>query len=140
MSTTLTYSMRGSGGDGTGSVTMSATAEGYNQREVLLPPGTTDKEIDLDFAYTDLKGCFITCTGLDDDTTITIKTNSTGAPGDTKTFKTPGSIVYMVDANGASLNGAAAPFSADVTRVYASNPSTTQTGTLRIEILFDATP
>jgi nitrogen regulatory protein PII len=140
MATTLTYTSRGSGGDGTGSVSMSVAAEGYNQRQVLLPPGTTNKEIDLDFVYTALKACFITCDDLDDNVTITLRTNSTGAPGDTKTFITPGAIVYMVDANGASLNGASAPFTADVTRIYASNPSTTQTGNLRVEVLFDATP
>jgi hypothetical protein len=47
---------------------------------VLLPPGTTNKEIDLDFVYTALKSFFITCAGLDDNVTITLRTNSTGAP------------------------------------------------------------
>lgn len=140
MAVTLTFTNRASGGIGTGSVSMSATAEGHDQREVLLPPGTTNKEVDLDFPYASLKAAHITCDDLDDNVTITLRTNSTGAPGDTKTFVTPGSIQYMVDSNGANFNGAAAPFTADVTRIYASNPSTTQTGSLRIEVLFDPTP
>jgi hypothetical protein len=72
--------------------------------------------------------------------TITLRTNSTGAPGDTLTFITPGAIHYAVDANGASPNGLINPFSVAVTRIYASNPSTTQTGNLRLALQSDPTP
>jgi hypothetical protein len=141
MAVTKVFTTRESGGIGTGSVTLSVATEGEDFREVLLPPGTVDKEIDLDVASTGaLKSFMATCSGLDDGVTITIKTNSSSSPVDTLTFITPGAIVYAVDANGANLNGKSNPISAAVTRLFASNPSTTQTGTLRVSIQQDPTP
>jgi hypothetical protein len=140
MSVTKNHTTTETGGIGRGSGSVSINTEGEDFREVLLPPGTVDKEIDLDFVYTALKSFFAGVTGLDAGVTITLKTNSTSSPGDTKTFITPGTIHYAVDANGASLNGLPNPFTVTVTRIYASNPSTTQTGTLRISIQTDPTP
>jgi hypothetical protein len=140
MAITLASTHRTSGGTGTTSSSMSTSAEGYDLREMLLPPATTNKEVDVDFPFASLLEFHATVDDLDDNVTITLRTNSTGAPGDTKTFKTPGAIHYKIDANGANFNSAAAPFTADVTRIYASNPSTTQTGRLRLEWLYDPTP
>jgi hypothetical protein len=140
MAVTKTFTARESGGIGTGTASVSVSTEGADDRQVLLPPGTVNKEIDLDLVYTALRSCFIACNDLDDGVTITLRTNSTGAPGDTLTFITPGAIVYAIDSNGANLTGKSAPFTVDVVRVYASNPSTTQTGNLRIAVQTDPTP
>jgi hypothetical protein len=140
MAITKTHSSSERGGIGAGAASISIASEGADDRQVLLPPGTVNKEIDLDFVYTALKSFFVNCTGLDDGVTITLLTNSTGSPGDTLTFITPGAIHYAVDANGASPNGKSNPFSVSVTRIYASNPSTTQTGSLRLAVQTDPTP
>lgn len=141
MALAKTHTTSERGGVGTGTATVSVSTDGETQREVLLPPGTVDKEIDGDFVYTALKSWFSGVTGLDDGVTITIKTNSASvAIGDTLTFMTPGSIHYAVDTNGANLNGKTAPFTVSVTRFFASNPSTTQSATLRLSWQIDSTP
>ena len=138
MAQTRTYQVTERGGSTPGSLTMSVSAEGADVREVSVPPATTNKEIDLDFPYASLKGLLMSATGVADNTTITVKTNSTGAPGDTITFKTPGGVFYATDANGAAIG--TNPFSADVTRLYVSNPDTTNTAAFRASLLFDPTP
>jgi hypothetical protein len=141
MSVTKNHTTTETGGIGRGSASVSINTEGEDFREVLLPPGTVDKEVDLDIASAAaLKSFIATISGLDDGITITLKTNSSSSPVDTLTFITPGAIHYAVDANGANLNGRANPLSAAMNRIYASNPSTTQTGTLRIAIQQDPTP
>jgi hypothetical protein len=140
MAITKTHSSAERGGIGAGAASISIASEGADDRQVLLPPGTVNKEIDLDVVNTAVRSFFANCTGLDDGVTITLRTNSTGAPGDTLTFITPGAIHYAVDANGASPNGLTNPFSVAVTRIYASNPSTTQTGNLRLALQSDPTP
>jgi hypothetical protein len=141
MAITKTHSSAERGGIGAGAASVSISTEGADDRQVLLPPGTVNKEIDLDFVHTALQSFYASCgTTLDDGVTITLRTNSTGAPGDTLTFITPGAIHYAVDANGASPNGLENPFSVAVTRIYASNPSTTQTGSLRLAVQTDPTP
>jgi hypothetical protein len=80
MAITKTHSSAERGGIGAGAASVSIASEGADDRQVLLPPGTLDKEIDLDFVYTALKSFFMNCTGLDDGVTITLRTNSTGAP------------------------------------------------------------
>lgn len=140
MAQTRTFQITERGGSTAGSVTISVSAEGADQREVNLPPATTDKEVDIDFVYTRLKSLMMRATGVPDGTTITIKTNSSGAPDDTLTFITPGSISYAVDANGANLTGAANPITADVTRVYLSNPDTSNTAAFWLSALYDPTP
>jgi hypothetical protein len=141
MSVTKNHTTTETGGIGRGSGSVSVNTEGEDFREVLLPPGTVDKEIDLDVASAAaLKSFFAGATGIDAGVTITIKTNSSSSPVDTLTFITPGTIHYAVDANGANLNGRTNPISAAMTRCFASNPSTTQTATLRIAIQQDPTP
>ena len=114
------------------------TAEGSDVREVTIPPSTTDKEIDLDFVYSRLKGVLVKATGVAAGTTITIKTNSTGAPGDTVTFVTPGCKFYAIDSDSGVFGEN--PFTADVTRLYVSNPSTDDSAAFRISALYDPTP
>lgn len=138
MASTITYQVSQRGGQTPGSLTLTVATEGEDYREVALPPGVTNKEIDLDFVHTALKSCLISCSGVPDNTTVTILTNSTGAPGDTLTFKAPAGLFYATDANGAAIGSN--PFTADVTRLYAQHDNGSATGTLRIEIQTDPTP
>lgn len=139
MAVSRTYQVTERGGSDSGSLTLSVSAEGEDVIEMLLPPSTTDKEADVTFDESTIKGLHVSCTGVPDNTTITIKTNSTGAPADTITFKTPGGLFYATDANGASIGNN--PFASGTkTKLYVSNPSTTNTGTFRFAIVRDPTP
>ena len=88
-----------------------ATGEQEINLDFLLPAGTTNQQRPLAFKIALLQSIFISS-----DQNITIKTNSTSTPSDTKNIT--GGDPYLA-------TGVSAPFSADVTTAYFTNAGTT---------------
>jgi hypothetical protein len=133
MAYTHTYTLTGAGGR-TVRATPSISVDADDYRQISVPPSTSNHYVDVDFLHTALKTWFAVPSGIADDLDVTIKTNSSGAPDDTITIRTPGASLYMDDYVGTN------PFSAAVTALYVTNPSTTATLTLDILYGHDSTP
>lgn len=133
MAYTHTFTITGTGGR-TVRATPSISVDAEDPRQISIPPSTSNHFVNMDFPFASLKTWVAVPTGIADDLNVTIKTNSSGAPDDTITIKTPGASVYMADYVGTN------PFSADVSALYVTNPSTTATLVLDILAGQDATP
>lgn len=87
----------------------------------------TNKEISIAFPTAALDFIYIYC-----DKAITLKTNSTSAPDDTISLAAGVPLVWM------KTSGIACPFTAAVTKIYATGTGSAQV--LSFRILRDATP
>ncbi len=106
----------------------SVTSDAYDQRDVSLTAGQTDKEVDLDFTYSSLKGLAIECQGA-----LTIKTNAADATGG-QTINVPaGGMTWLY--GDVYTN----PISANVTRMFL-NDASNAVNAVKIRVLRDATP
>lgn len=133
MAYTHTLTITAAGGR-TVRATPSISVDAEDPRQISIPPSTSNYAVDMDFLHTSLKTFVAVPSGIADDLDVTIKTNSSGAPTDTLTVRTPGAIVYMDDYVGTN------PFSAAVTHLYVTNPSTVATLTLDLLVGQDSTP
>lgn len=135
MAITHVYTMNWTGsGNAAKKFTVSAAADGEDNREVLVPAATTDLQVDLDFAFARLKAVFINVSGVANGTVITIKTNSVATPGNTVAITAPGGVAFVAGYMGTN------PFTVDVTAVFLTNPSTTDAALVAICPLYDSTP
>lgn len=89
---------------------------------------TTNEEIDIALTLANIK-----CMLLYSDQTVILKTNSTGAPGDTITLTAKKAVVWNTD----SLY--AKPFTSAVTKVFVTN-SNTSAANLKFRFLLDQVP
>lgn len=138
MAQTRTYQVTERGGSTPGTITLTVSTEGNDVREFNLAAGVSNKEVDLDLAYTRIKGLHLSATGLAAGTIVTLLTNSIGAPDDTVTFTTPGGLFYASDTDGGVAGDN--PFSANVTTTYWTHDDPDNTGAIRLSVQYDPTP
>jgi hypothetical protein len=104
------------------------TGNGIASFDDDIAAGATNVEIDITFPFASIQALAIVSSQ-----DLTLKTNSTSTPGDTISIKGGVGIVWGKDFHEAN------PFTADVTKLFATN-ATTNKSTLKIRVLFDATP
>jgi hypothetical protein len=92
-----------------------------------IAPSTTNHELDIEFLHTEVWSIVLFASGA-----LTIKTNSTTTPGDTITLSAGQALIWAHD------YVADNPFTADVTKLYVTNASTTVTSTFKLEALLAA--
>ena len=118
------------GSDRIASTTESVSGDGETAYDGVIPTsGTPNVEIDVAFAFANVKSLVLYSSQA-----MTLKTNSSGAPDDTIVIPAGGAIVWNTN------DVAACPFTANVTKIYATNGSASVTATLRIRVLLDVTP
>jgi hypothetical protein len=103
------------------------TTDGGSVFDGSLDVDATNVEIDIAFAYANLKSVCIIASRP-----TTLKTNSSSMPDDTITLAANQVLKWTVN------SGTANPFTADVTKVYATKAGAA--GTLYIDVLVDVTP
>ncbi len=133
MAITHTYTITGNGVR----ATIPITAESEIDIETVVNPEQINKEIDCDFVFSRLRSMLVAVSGLDDDETVLLEANTDAGGGGAWTITAPGGLIFLGAANNP---WAANPFTADVTRLYATNNSTDNIATLRITGLYDPTP
>jgi hypothetical protein len=93
----------------------------------VIAPNTTNHEVDLVFTHASMTSICIYATGA-----VTIKSNSSSAPDNTVTMTDGQQIIW--NSNEAGTN----PFvTADVTKIFITNASSTVTSTVKIRILLN---
>jgi hypothetical protein len=96
---------------------------------LVLAPATTNTEIDIVLTRADIQSIVLQSVGGD----LTIKTNSTGSPGDTVALTAGQILVWCIAATGIQAIGADPFPTADVTKLFLSSMAGT-TFTLRAEV------
>jgi hypothetical protein len=104
------------------------TADTLIKGDYPIAAAAVNAEIDVAFSKTAFQLILISS-----DQAVTIKTNSTGAPGDTIALPANKSILIR---NGAVLGG---NFAVDVTKLFISN-GTTSTANVKVRVVTDTTP
>lgn len=124
---TTTVSWSGTGNSTFGG-TLADTGDAEDNREAVIAT-STEQQVDIAMVRARLKHLFILS-----DQDVTIRTNSTGSPGDTLNVLNGFPVSYSSSA------GQTNPFnSADVTTIYIQNAGATN-ATVRIRVLKDSTP
>ncbi len=111
-------------------VSRAVTADGEGGRLVSLTALQANKEVDVDFVHTAIKGFYLKCTGP-----LTLKTNSSGSPVQTISYPAGGDAWLS---GGIHVN----PFlagGADVTKIFLTDTSNA-VNEVEIQWLVDATP
>ena len=98
-----------------------------------VAPATTDKACDAAFPYADIKAINISSSGA-----CTIETNSATVPDDTVTL-TSTVLAKVWTHDGKAGNLSANPLTANVTKLYITNPSPTATITVKVRVAYDGT-
>lgn len=83
-----------------------------------IPGTTTNQELDLTLTLTTLQSIFLVADGA-----LTLKTNSTSAPGDTLTFAANMPLCWVLGMP--FPTSSATPFSTNVTKFYLTNAGST---------------
>lgn len=129
---THTFEIRHSDGSSSKTARVEANGDMEANVSVAVAHSTTNKEIDIPIDKDGLKGVFILAEGG----ALTVKTNSSSAPDDTITL-TDG--VPLMWTNEFATN-IPVPFTADVTKIYVTNGSSTADAVLTIKTVLDVTP
>lgn len=114
------------------SVTTTTVGPAEENLEITVAASATNAEHDIAFAHAAVLGAVISSTGP-----LTIKTNDSTSPGDTLTLATNQAIMYGTGTGGSGSLVGTNPFSADVTKIYVTNPSTTLAIVLKIRVLLN---
>ena len=116
-------------GSATSTGIYTSSADGEDNRSFVVPAGTTDMQIDLDFVYTRLKMLYIKS-----DQDLTLETNSTNAVGgDTIAVKEAGPYLWV------SSDGTTNPLTTSVTTTYWTN-ATAEDAAVFMSVLYDSSP
>ncbi len=125
---TITYTYSASN-DANLSGSIAQTGDGSFSLTIALPTPTTNQEVDVSWTNTNLKSLFMLS-----DQTVTVKSNSSGAPDNTVTVTANVPAVFQAS------SGQTNPFlAANVVKLYVTNASGTA-ATLQLRILVDSTP
>lgn len=92
-----------------------------------IAPSTTNHEIDIEFLHTAVWSVVLFASAA-----LTIKTNSSTTPGDTINLAANQALIWAHD------HTEDAPFSADVTKLFITNSSSTVTAVFKVEGLLNA--
>lgn len=92
-------------------------------------PSTTNTEFDINIDVSAIQSMALWC-----DHDVTLKTNSTAAPGNTITLKAGKMLAW--DLNHSDAN----PLTSDVTKIFVTNGDTTNSAHVKFSFLVDATP
>ena len=111
------------------STTESVTGDGQVAYDGSIAASGTNIEIDIAFAFANVKSFVIYSSQA-----MTVKTNSSTVPDDTLAIAAGGQLVWNTN------DVAVCPFTADVTKLFVTNASSTTAATLRIRVLLDVTP
>lgn len=114
-----------------GAVNLSArqTVSGDSEQayDIPLTASQENAEVDMDFIAANLKSIYILS-----DQNLTVKTNDSSSPDDTITVAANTPFAWN------TVQAADNPFTADVSKVYLTNESSTSAARVQIEILYDA--
>jgi hypothetical protein len=120
-----------SGAGGRVSATVTSTADAEDNRTLIIETAVTNQAVTLSILADELKSIYMVSTQ-----TVTVKTNQTGPeplPDDTLTLTAGIPLTWT------NQDGAANPFSEDVSVLYVTNTSG-ETATIQIRVLQDSTP
>ncbi|HME96754.1 MAG TPA: hypothetical protein VKN16_21340 [Methylomirabilota bacterium] len=109
-----------------GSVASVADAE--DNRDIVVPPTTTDHPVALTLAFASLKSLFILS-----DQDVSFQTNNAATPVDTLTLKANVPFTWV------STGGVVNPFTANITSLFLTNAGATA-ATVQIRLAVDSTP
>ncbi len=109
-------------------ITDSYTDDFEVQLDHATAASTTNEEIDFAITYANVK-----CMLMYSDQTVTVKSNSTGAPGDTFTLTAAKALVWNTDRH------ESCPITSNITKVYVTNTNTSAAN-LKFRFLLDQVP
>lgn len=108
---------------------VATVADAEDNRDIVVPPSTSNFAVALTLAFASLKSLFILS-----DQDVLLETNSGSAPDDTISLKAGVPFTWVAS------GGAANPFDANITSLFLTNLHATLSATVKIRIAQDATP
>jgi hypothetical protein len=108
--------------------TVATVADAEDNRDIVVPPATTDHPVALTLAFSLLKSLFILS-----DQDVSFQTNNAAVPIDTLTLKANVPFSWV------STSGVINPFTANITSLFLTNAGATA-ATVQIRIAVDSTP
>jgi hypothetical protein len=100
--------------------------------DISVPASTTNAEHDIVFTFASVLACDLYASGA-----LTVKTNSTSAPDDTFTLAALQAKTYASGTGGSGSAVGTNLFTANVTKFYVTNASSTTAATLKFRALLN---